>query len=251
MHTPIKKITTHSALPTIFLTLFAAQPIFASTFTGSSDLNITINSISNQTNPTQSTNLNIASDFNGINEDGLFTEGDGSVTPTYSQTLLPISAQAQDSMSQGFSINGAASDGSADASYYSNGTLTFENLSLNETYLIEIQLDYNISASITGNEDNPAEISETSLLFSDDLGSELIYDFVSASVFESFNSQQQDSQTFSLTLNPSQAFTYESQVYISGNVLSSVPIPATAWLFLSGLMAIPGLKKKTKTSLRA
>jgi hypothetical protein len=232
------------SLSAIALTSFNIQIAEAvSVYTGSANVTINITGISNQSNPgSDYANDLYYSGFQKLDpSSGSIINGTGNVTPTFSGDSLPITQTvlpATLSLSQSMSINGTVSDGNIDSYYFGTTDITLTNMST-DTYTINYIVDYVLSVETTG------EFSEaTTSIEGTNLG--IPGDYTEVYSHSDFSTLVNDSGTslLSLTLASGESTTFSSALAFSGYAVATVPVPAAFWLFLSGLMALPRLKKQ-------
>lgn len=231
-----------SALALIGLNIQIAEAV--SVYTGSANISIDITSINNQSNPGSGYGNDLYySGFQELDEfSGSIINGVGNVTPDFpgdplptTQTVLPATL----SLSQNMSINGEVSDGDIDSYYFRINDITFKNMST-ETYTINYIVDYLLSVETTG------EYSEaTTSIEGTNLGISGEYTEVYSHSDFSAIANDNGSSLLSLTLTSGESATISSAFAFTGYAVAvaAVPVPAAFWLFLSGLVALPRLKK--------
>jgi hypothetical protein len=141
-------------------------------------------------------------------------------------------------------------DGFANLSEGAQIGLNFNNASLDTSYLVEISLGYQLSAS-SNSSPGGSDFANTDVLlsyFNNDFsfsGSDLATSFANDSTQLGTVEQTGNSGIFSFTLTPGQTESLLSEVRITGNLEASpVPVPGAVWLFTSALMTLTGLKRK-------
>jgi hypothetical protein len=211
-----------------------------SSFSSSTEITYTINSI---------TNLDNAGGFTGLSIDGSFsldnfnsftsTTGNGSTSASPASagptSLAPIVGS---SFSETFLANGSATNGSANASYLGLYGLEFDNIS-SDSFQISVQVNYLLTANASG--DN----ADTTILL-DYFNADEAF-FGNASAFASVPLTPSDIISNSVTYNFTLAANSFDALYvdanIEGNLVSTVPLPAAFWLFATALFGLPGIRK--------
>lgn len=223
------------------LLLLSSQNATAiATFNSNSALTLTIDSISNNTNPGNLENLLISGGYQFSFQDSEeFSSGAIQSSFNYSGSNIDTNASSlvgNSSLQQSFSAGGSASNGAFDSYYQAYGTLAFENTSLTDSYSIQATLNYDLSADASGD-----FVSNTvSLVTFDDFGSLTFDNFfeVTADTFSPGGDQLSDSMTYNFILNPLEANTLYSDVAITASLEATpvtAPLPAANWFMLTGL----------------
>lgn len=145
-----------------------------------------------------------------------------------------------------FSIFGNVNNGSAASYHLGLYGFTLFNQSDIDTYTFNLGFSYLLSASASG------ENSDTDVFidyFSDEDLSFTGSDHLNhSSVFSGPVADVGNSGPFNITLAPGEAAFYLADVVIKANLMATpVPLPATAWMFLSGLLGVFGVKKRRIT----
>ena len=217
-----------------------------SAYTGAADLTITITGISNQSNPGTGYGNDIL--YSGLFELDSFSDsiidGTGNVTPTFSNDPLPSSSiilPSAFSYNQSMLIDGTISDGNIDSYYLSLTDISLNNTS-SDTYVIDYTVNYNLSVVTSGDySEGTASIAGDNLGLPDDgLGGYIEVGSFSDSFSES------NTLALSLTLEGVSNTDFHAEFEFSGYakaVASPVPLPGAVWLFLTGILALPRLKK--------
>jgi hypothetical protein len=141
-------------------------------------------------------------------------------------------------------------DGAANLSEGALVGLNFNNASVDTSYLVEVSLTYQLSAS-SASSPGASDFANTDILlsyFNNDFsfsGSDLATSFANDSAQLGTVEQNGGTGNFSFTLTPGQTEALLSEVRITGNLEASpVPVPGAVWLFASALMTFTGLQRK-------
>lgn len=231
------------------LALLSAPNIHAATaFNSSANLVYTIQSITNTTNPGSLAGLSIEGYFEpatpGFDPDTI-TTGDGSVTannPISGPTSISLTPSS--SYSHGFTVSGAASEGSVQTAHSGWFYLNLSN-SGTDVYDINIALDYALSAATSNSDVNTTVLLNYYTANNADVTTEV---FISASNAGGASANNNGSSgLFNFQLGAGQSNSFQGDVTITGNIeATAVPIPAAFWLFLSSfssLFAVVNLKR--------
>ena len=217
-----------------------------STYQSNSNVTITINNITNNTN---------AGDLSGLDIYGLFEFDNESsykiITGTGDSTQNLIGGElfsfdtasnADNSFSQNFSSFGQSINGHVESAYHSLGGVEFINIS-NDSFSIALSIDYSLESHVTGaTARNSVAIEYGNILtdidfidwYSDDDSYEAISNTATPLADpDSFSS----SASFTIDLNALESNLFYADVSINGytKAVSAVPVPAAGWLLLSGL----------------
>lgn len=212
----------------------------ASAFSSYATITYTINSITNLSNPGDLSGLEILGYFEqpGAPDSYVSTTGNGTVTAD-NPAIGPVSVG--NSFTRTFAINGNVSDGTVDSSHLGWFGLEFNNTG-GDSYSVELVLDYELSASVSG------QYGRTEI-FLDYFNTDYSVsgaDFVSASIFGMPNATKSEtSGSFVFNLGPNASEGLYADVRINGNLEASpVPLPGAVWFFLTGLLTFTGLRKQ-------
>jgi hypothetical protein len=236
----------HKVLATLVVMSLSAThtALAASTFSSYGTVTYTVNSITNLSNPGDLSGLEILGYFEQASAPDSYvaTTGDGAVTAD-NPTVGPISVGS--SFSRTFALSGGVSDGTVSSSHLGWFSLDFNNLG-NDSYSIELALDYELSATASGQ-------SADTDIFLDYFNSDSSFSgfaFVNASVFGLDNATISDSSgPLVFTLGPNASEGLYADVRINGNLQASpVPLPAALWSFLAGLLTFSGMRKRKATA---
>lgn len=224
----------------------------AATFNSYATVTYTINSITNLSNPNNPLELNILGTF-GLDPDQSqhyeIATNDGSATLSLvDQGPTALSPPAPISYSRTFGLNGSTNTGGdITASYRALFDLDFLNNSAADNYNIDFTLAYSLSAAAAGD----AAITDANIeygTFGDATFNGAAFsgaDSVSTNWQELSPAQLSYSQNFNFDL----AATGYARLSVSARIFgyadqpAAVPVPSAIWLFASGLLAIPGIKK--------
>ncbi len=219
-----------------------------STYNATSNITITIDSITNHSNPGNNSELDVFGIFEIADDSmapgvGQITTGDGTSSYSFNGEELdsfstPITAG--DNFSQLFSSAGSASNGSVDAYYQAFGGLGFGNSS-SDSFTIEYSLNYNLTAEALGN----FATTTVTLEYFNDLGDIDGYEEAFAQALTSATEQNQSSTSFILNLDAFEEDYFYADVSITGyaEAVAPVPVPAAGWLMLSGLIFLRKFRK--------
>lgn len=233
-------------------TLLPPQTALASSsYTGTSNLSITINSITNTSTPGVAYGNDIL--FSGSQNidpySGSEIIGAGSVVPTFSPTTLPstpTSLPEDFSFNQSSSFIGNVSNGEIFSYYAGTSLLSLKNAST-ATYIINYTANYNLSVTTTG------ESSEATLSLEGENfgfpGDEYEGGYIDVGTHsESGVFDYNDIVTLNLTLKSQQIADFSADLVfdsLASATPSAIPLPGAAWLFIAGLLALPKFKKAT------
>jgi hypothetical protein len=248
-------------LPTLALASLATLTIqnaqAAANFSSYATVTYTIDSLSNLTNAGDFSGLDIGGSFvlapNGVSQ---YITGTGSVTASaFDAEPTAITAAVGSSYTRTFQLDGSASNnGFVFTNYLAYFDTAFSNLSATDSYNVGLTLSYTLSASATGDEaltdvvvNYSAEHYNAAFDMTADptfFGAD--YAGTNQSLSTAF---LLNSQAFNFTLAPGEFEALYASAGINGTLQASpVPLPSAVWLFASALLAIPGLKKATKTA---
>ena len=224
--------------------LFTANTAQAanSQFLSSANVVFSINNIINLTNPgfVSEDELAIVSFFEQDSNSTAFLSGDAVISAENS----PISGESMSLLpgsifSKTFSVNAGVNNGAVDSNHLGYFGLALINSpeSLDE-YQIDFELSYSLSSYANG---QYADTGVTIEYFSEE--DNLFYgsDYIThSSIFGTPGISANNTSSFSIVLTPGSAAFYLADVVITGNLTAApVPLPAAAWLFLSGLFGVP------------
>jgi hypothetical protein len=225
----------------------------SSTFSSNSTITITIDSITNNTNAGDLSNLDIVGLFEIDDTAPGFGEtvtGDGNSSYGFigggiDSSITPVNAG--DSFSQSFSASGSADNGSVDAYYQALGGLEFVNNS-SDSFTIEYSLSYVLDTSVTGD----FATNAVALEYFNGLGDIEGYEDSSSATLLNVTDQTTTSDlSFTLNLAASEADMFFADVAINGYAeASAVPVPAAGWLMLTGLIFLQRNRKSVTYSNR-
>lgn len=244
-------ITKKHLLPTLALAgLAILAPLntqASSTFSSYATVTYTIDSLTNLTN---------AGDFSGLSiigslelapgQDISTITGDGSVSPSGGLGTTSLVPVIGNSYSRTFQLDGTANNGGiVDANYLAWFGLAFENASTTDDYDIGLTLSYELSANASG--DNA--FTDVIFSYSNEDGSFSGADWNGAATPDSSTAYLQNSNVLNFTLAAGGYETVYVDAGITGKLEASpVPVPSALWLFASGLLGIPGIKKSKKAA---
>lgn len=219
-----------------------------STFSPTSAVTITIDSIVNNSNAGDLLGLDIVGLFEIDNiSSGQVVTGNGNASFNYTgegidSAVAPINTG--DSFSQSFSSTGNVANGSVDTFYLALGQLDFINNSA-DSYTIEYSIDYDLNAVVSGD----FATSSVALAFYNDLGDINGFDEADSSVLLSSIVQTLSSESFTLVLGGFETDSFYADVSISGYAesVAAVPVPAAGWLMVSGLLLLRNYRKVAAT----
>lgn len=230
-----------------FIGLSNAQA--SSEFSSSATIGFSIEGISNDTDVyglgVIASDLGISGSFGQDVPYDILT-GDALINDLNPDEFSDIPPLIGNSYEHTFSIFGSVNNGSAESYHLGLYGFTLFNLSTIDTYTFNLGFSYLLSASASGeNSDTNVSIdyySDEDLSFT---GFDYLYH---SSVFGGPVADVGNSGPFNITLAPGEAVFYLADVVIKGNLMAApVPLPATVWMFLSGLLGVFGLKKRRMT----
>ncbi len=248
-------------LPTLALASLATLTIqnaqAAANFSSYASVTYTIDSLSNLTNAGVFSGLDIGGSFilapSGVSQ---YITGTGSVTASaFDAVTTAITAAVGSSYTRTFQLDGSASNhGFVFSNYLAYFDTAFNNLSTTDTYTVGLTLSYALSASATGDE---ALTDVTVNYFAEHYNAAL--DMTADPTFSGADyagtnqslstAALLNSQAFNFTLAPGEFEALYASAGVTGTLQASpVPLPSAVWLFASALLAIPGLKKATRTA---
>ena len=234
----------------LLLTIDIAQAS-NSQFSSSANVSFTITNITNLVAPgvVLEDELGIVSFFEQDSYSSAFLSGDAVINDQNSPIdgeSLPLVAGSV--FSKSFSISAGANNGSVDSNHLGYFGLALINSpdSLGE-YQVDFELSYSLFSSASG---QYADTGVSMEYFSEEdtsfYGSEYI---IHSAVFGLPSASANNSGQFSIVLTPGSAVFYLAEAVITGNLTAApVPLPATAWLFLSGFFVPFSRKLKKKFS---
>lgn len=175
-----------------------------------------------------------------------YTSGDASVTdnnPEIPVVSGPVVVGS--SFSHTFAFNGDVSDGFINLNHLGAYELGFSNAAA-EPFDITLNFSYEISSTIDGQDG----FSDVTIEYYDDAVGGYYIDNIFASSEEpelaSAVNENSSQLTFTLDQNTSRIFNVDVAQTATLEA-SPVPLPATAWMFLSGLLGVLGVKKRRIT----
>lgn len=208
-------------------------------------------------------NLTSTGDFSDISYDWMpfandysevFPAGDASHGSSYTSmhNVPPFSVLG--AFSQSFAASGAANNGELGAYYESSSELWFYNDSATDTFQIDLQIDYILSASAESDlgSINDLADSDVFLEFKNENGSFFGDNSAYASAFEPTLSEASDTLTLTMLLEPGDFDVIYTFAAISGTLqseaspLAPVPVPAAIWFFGSAILSLAGMRKLGK-----
>lgn len=171
-----------------------------------------------------------------------FLDGDGVISDANSNAVFSLGENHV------FAVGGNAglsSGGSVASSHLGGYQFQVTNNSATVSYTIDMQLNYDLAVFTSG------EFADSDIVadFSDQAGwLENVY--VYAATYDAPASGAYGAVVVpSFSLAPGEIKTFYADVVIGGNLYASpVPLPAAAWLFLSGLLGVVGVKKRRITN---
>ena len=222
----------------------------SSSFNSQATITFTIDSISNAGTAGGLSGLSILGAFEqaGSPVSYLSTTGNGSVDAN-NPAIDSVSVTIGNPFVYTFSANGNVSSGTVESGNVGWYNLALNNTSATDDYKVILTLTYNLVANVSGDfADNDVVLD----LFTFDnplLGNI----FVNANALNSPNAGANGffpQYTFDVAHNSSVEL--YADVTIRGNLQAApVPLPASVWLFLGGLLGIHGLNKRRNTSAEA
>lgn len=246
------------ALAMVCVTPFAMQNAqAAATFNSYATVTYTINSITNLTNPSNPLELDILGTF-GLHQDEVehfeIAGDDGSATLSLvDQGPTALFSPAPISYSRTFGLNGSTNTGGdITASYLALFDLDFLNNSATDNYNVDFTLSYSLSAAAAGD----AASSDVAIdygTFGDATFNGPAFsgaDSVSTNWEELSPAQLSYSQNFNFDLAAAgyAGLSVSARIFGYADQPAAVPVPSALWLFASGLLAIPGIKKSKKSA---
>ncbi len=209
-----------------------AYAAVTSSFNTSQSLLYTINSITNIDQPGNLNGLNVLGEFD-LDQGQTFvdTTGDGASSITHSSFFNgPVTGNT---LSNSFGVNGSASGGSVDVNYLTLSGLGFENTSSNQ-FEINVDLSYVLNVETDG----ATVHSEINIDYFEELNGTFGFDSVLSDGTSSDNLQNTVNLLFNL--NPGETQWILADINHQGSLtqVATVPIPVTAWLFVSGLIGM-------------
>ena len=237
-------------LPLVFL---AGLPLIglsnaqaSSEFSSSATIGFLIEGISNDTDVYElgviTSDLGISGSFGQDVPYDIIT-GDALINDLNPDEFGEIPPLVGNSYEHTFSIFGSVNNGSAASYHLGFYGFTLFNQSDIDTYTFNLGFSYLLSASASGeNSDTDVYID----YFSDEDLSFTGSDHLNhSSVFSAPVADVGNSGPFNITLAPGEAAFYLADVVIKGNLMAApVPLPATVWMFLSGLLGVFSVKKR-------
>jgi hypothetical protein len=205
-----------------------------SSYTGSATLSYSIDSIVNQTNPGDLSNLQIDATFEQFGAPNSFelVTGDGTVTANTPGIGLHSVASPYTFT---FSTSGDANSGTVNASNLGSFWLGFTNLGT-DSYQIRVTLNYALNATASGQSSDSAVHLD---YYNQDSSFSGFDDALAFSGFAPAATQSGSSGAFLFTLTGAGSESLVGDITISGNLeAAAVPVPPAIWLFLSGCAAL-------------
>lgn len=248
-------LTKKRLLPTLALAclaLLVSQNAQASaTFSSYATVTYTIESLNNSANPGNFSGLGITGSFGLVPGQDISTiTGEGTVTLSLtgagSTSLTP---EVGSNYSRTFQLDGAANNGGkVEANYLAWFGLSFENVPTDtgsaDSYDIGLTLTYELSANASG--DNA--FTDITLNYFNENGSFSGSDYLNATS-EALNPAPWlvTLPRFDFTLTPGESEKLFEEAGITSTLQASpVPVPSAIWLFVSALLAMPGIKKSNR-----
>ncbi len=227
--------------------LFVPLTQASTTFFGSAALTFTINNITNL-NPAHST------DLSGLEVLGYFDQGsdltnyyvansgDGAVTAN-NPGIFPTAVTH--SFSQAFTVSGSALNGTVDSRHTGLYNLAFTNTG-SDNYAIDLTLSYQLKADTAGLN----AVNNVALEYFTLNSGYSNYAAVGAFTLQDRLTDTQSVNGFftpiNFTVNSNDIELVSADVLITGTLEASpVPVPAAVWFFVSGLLAMLGLNKRS------
>ncbi|GEM_PF-6451450 len=246
-------------LSTLSATLGLQTAQATSSFSSTSMVSVTIDSITNTTNAGDLSGISITEGFwidNTLSDEGFGKTVVGNANSSYFhsgdwQDDTDGSIATGGSLSQSFSATGTASNGEVNSNYFSFGNVWFANNSADK-YTINYSINYLLAANATGESAN----SSVALSYSNDLGDFDEYTEATASTLlntSDFKSSTDNTllTSFSLELGAFEEDIFYADVSITGYAeakaaeVAPVPVPAAGWLMLSSLVFLRNFRRSS------
>lgn len=245
----IKNVYQQSAKLAVFISALLMADVAAAgvTFGSNADLSFAIGNI-------VETGTGAAVDYSGLNIYGLMVReadpflawtnisGDGVVNDAQQEIPYmegPVSVG--NFFTNAFNINGSVNDGAIDlnqTAYYDVGLVNNSSFSFDVT----LNLSYTLSSQVSGPSDS-GNVGAT-INFMDDAFSTILADSVDG-VSGLPGYSQVSNAFYTFTIGPDEFKTFYVDVNHNGQLEASpVPLPAAIWPFMTGLLAMVGLRKR-------
>jgi len=242
-------------LSTLSATLGLQTAQATSSFSSTSMVSITIDSITNTTNAGDLSGISITEGFwidNTLSDEGFGKTVVGNANSSYFHNgdWKDDSIATGGSLNQSFSATGTAIDGEVNSNYFSFGNVWFANTSDDE-YTINYSINYLLATNATGEFAN----SSVALSYFNELGD--IDEYTEATASTLLNGSDFKSSTdntlltsFSLELGAFEEDIFYADVSITGYAAAAtevapVPLPAAGWLMLSSLVFLRNYRKSS------
>lgn len=153
-----------------------------------------------------------------------------------------VSMNIADAITQTSTSNGTATNGSATTDVYTDLNITVTN---NSGKALTFFFDFNVTAIAEVTGDNA--IADASVDILDDYGYVDILAIASAGTqFGPSSDDDSMNGTFEFMLSAGETNNISGLIDSYGDAVSTVPIPAAAWLFGSGLLGLIGIARRKK-----
>ena len=211
-------------------------------FSGSATITYTINSIDNLSNPGNLAGLAITGGFelSPPPDSYAVTSGDGALTNN-NLGLGPIAVGR--TFSHRFAISGLANNGSLDTTQFGLFSLNLDNNS-SDNYQIGVTLDYQLNALAQGDYAD----TEVSLDYFDAENAFSGSEYITANLFENTSAKSGTSGLLNFNIAAQGTQALWADVNITGHLQAApVPLPAGAYLLLTGLAGIISLANNRRS----
>lgn len=231
-----------------FIALAAPLPAWSAlVLSGNAQLDVSITSINNLTNPGGAVSgLSISGGFTLDPSSGSFPNGNVTETPTYTGGTLPNPVTVGDTVSQTQGYSASIGIGETAAYYLGTGTFDFANTSGND-YSVVMDVSYTLDATATGVTDFQNEYGSTlvSLDIGNSLGSLHYFEALAdATVLDHDSVTGTVQLTVNVAASGSEQLTMDTVIDASGLSTTPVPLPPAAWLLFGALSGLAGLRRK-------